>query len=209
MPANRPASDQIAECALVWLEKRWCIGVGAGEQGPDGRLVPSVLEESCAQLDGPSAELGSTDATPPEGRGVGVPAFLGPVEHVQRLSARQQVRVCPGAGMDAEWDVASVHEGDAGVQGFSGEVFVGVALRPQGALLAVPRDPESSVPVVGYGAGPDPAVLRSRALDDFFPEPVSLSPALPHAGYLHRYVIEPGQAGGESADDLPFSPRRR
>ena len=33
-------------------EERWCFGVEAGEQGPDDRFVPSVLEESCAQLGG-------------------------------------------------------------------------------------------------------------------------------------------------------------
>lgn len=75
--------------------------VDADEQGSDDRFVPSVLEEGCAQFDGLGAELGAADAAPPEGRGVGVPAFLRPVEHVQRLSARQQVSFCPGAGLDS------------------------------------------------------------------------------------------------------------
>jgi hypothetical protein len=64
--------------------------------------------------------------------------------------------------------------------GSAGEVFIGVALRPPAALLAVPGDPGGAVPVVRYSSGPDPAVMRSWALDDFLSEPVTLSPALPH-----------------------------
>ena len=52
----------MAEWALPWLEERWCFGVDAGEEGSDDRLVPSVLEEGCAQLDGLDAGLGAAEA---------------------------------------------------------------------------------------------------------------------------------------------------
>lgn len=64
----------MAERTFHWSEERRCFGVDAGEQGPDDRFVPSVLEEGCAQLDG----LGAADTAPREGRGVRVPTLLGP-----------------------------------------------------------------------------------------------------------------------------------
>lgn len=94
-------------------------------------------------------------------------------------------------------------ERDAGVQGLSGEVFVGVALRPQGALLAVPCDPEPPTAVVSESTGPDPAVLRPRAVDYFLLEPVSLSLRCIITDYLPQEIIGPAMTGGGSLHRTP------
>lgn len=100
----------MAERTLQWSQERWSFGVDAGEQGPNDRLAPSILKKGCAQLDGLSAELRAADTAPPKDQGANMQALLRPVKHVQRLSTGQQMRVRPDTGMDAQWDIADVHE---------------------------------------------------------------------------------------------------